>query len=226
MPGFFYSVPHALIREQVDTRAAQRTIEVFHHGRRVAAHARPRHGTQPEYIPSAHRRYAEWTPQRLQRDARGIGPATEALIIAVLARRPYPEQGFRTCLGVLRLFRGLDAARVEVVSLRAMKIGALSYASVASILKHRLDRGAPPQTRTAHPCCTRTSAALATIIRRTTLLTHPTLDLLANLGLHGMAKGFHDLAGNPEAARCERSAPAARHAGGGSRPGWRRGSRR
>jgi transposase len=145
--GFFYSVPHALIREQVDTRATQRTVEVFHRGKRVAAHARryggPRHGTQPEHMPSAHRRYAEWTPERLQRDARGIGPATEALIIAVMARRPHPEQGFRTCLGILRLFRGLEAARVEAASNRAVEIGALSYASVASILKHRLNQAAP-----------------------------------------------------------------------------------
>jgi len=153
--GFFYSVPHALVREQVDTRATARTVEVFHRGKRVAAHPRryggPRHGTQPEHMPSAHRRYAEWTPERLQRDARGIGPATEALIIAVLARRPHPEQGFRTCLGILRLFRGLDAARVEAVSLRAVEIGALSYASVASILKHRLDRAAAPQAADGAP---------------------------------------------------------------------------
>jgi len=124
-------------------------------GKRVAAHARryggPRHGTQPEHMPSAHRRYAEWTPERLQRQAQGIGPNTEALIIAVLARRPHPEQGFRTCLGVLRLFRGLDAVRVEAVSLRAVEIGALSYASVASILKHRLDRSASPQTADGTP---------------------------------------------------------------------------
>jgi len=153
--GFFYSVPHALIREQVDTRATARTIEVFHRGHRVAAHARryggSRHGTQPEHMPSAHRRYAEWTPERLQRDARGIGPNTEALIIAVIARRPHPEQGFRTCLGLLRLFRGIEAVRVEAVSLRAVEIGALSYASVASILKHRTDRLASPQTADGTP---------------------------------------------------------------------------
>lgn len=153
--GFFYSVPHALIREQVDTSATARTVEVFHRGKRVAAHARRyegwRHGTQSEHMPSAHRRYAEWTPERLQRQARDIGPNTEALIIAVLARRPHPEQGFRTCLGVLRLFRGIDAARAETVSLRAAEIGALSYASVASILKHRLDRQASPQAADGAP---------------------------------------------------------------------------
>jgi transposase len=152
---FFYSVPHTLLREQVDTRATAHTIEVFHHGRRVAAHARryggQRHGTLPEHMPSAHRRYAEWTPERLPRDARGIGPNTEALIIAVMARRPHPEQGFRTCLGVLRLFRGIEAARAEAVSLRAVEIGALSYASVASILKHRLDQSASPQAADGTP---------------------------------------------------------------------------
>jgi transposase len=91
-------------------------------------------------MPSAHRRYAEWTPERFGRQERAIGPDTEGLIIAILANRPHPEQGFRTCLGVLRLFRGLDPARAETVSRRALEIGALSYKSIASILDHNLDR--------------------------------------------------------------------------------------
>ncbi|MGC0392288.1 hypothetical protein ACVIU7_004901 [Bradyrhizobium liaoningense] len=37
--GFFYSVPHGLIREQVDVRATTRTIELFHRGSRVASYA-------------------------------------------------------------------------------------------------------------------------------------------------------------------------------------------
>src|SRR3954454_16254580 len=153
--GFCYSVPHALLREQVDTRATARTIEVFHRGKRVAAHLRhytgPRHHTQSDHMPSAHRRYAEWTPERLQRQARDIGPSTEALILAVLARRPHPEQGFRTCRGVLRLFRGIAAARAEAVSIRAIEVGALSYDSVASILKHRLDQQTSPQAADGTP---------------------------------------------------------------------------
>jgi len=142
--SFLYSVPHALIREQVDVRIAARTIEVFHRGRRVAAHQRRysgrRHGTDPDHMPSAHRRYAEWTPERFRRWARSIGPSTEGLIVAVLANRPHPEQGFRTCLGVLRLFKGLDPARAESVSARAVEIGALNYKSIASILANKLDR--------------------------------------------------------------------------------------
>ena len=155
---FYYSVPHALIRAQVDLRITTRTVEVFHRAKRVAAHQRryggPRHGTHPEHMPSAHRRYAEWTPARFQRWARSIGPNTEGLIVAVLANRPHPEQGFRTCLGVLRLFRGLDPARAETVAARAIAIGALTYKSVASILHNNLDR-APQATEgaavIAHP---------------------------------------------------------------------------
>jgi transposase len=156
--GFYYSVPHALIRAQVDLRITGRTIEVFHRAKRVAAHQRryggPRHGTDPDHMPSAHRRYAAWSPARFQRWARSIGPNAEGLVVAVLANRPHPEQGFRTCLGVLRLFRGLDPARAEAVAARALAIGALTYKSVASILENNLDR-APQATESgtviAHP---------------------------------------------------------------------------
>ena len=148
--GYFYSVPHALIRAEVDVRLAERTIEIFHRGQRVAAHQRRyggrRHGTHPDHMPSAHRRYAEWTPERLQRWARSIGPNTEGLIVAVLANRPHPEQGFRTCLGVLRLYRGLPSGRAEAVSARAVEIGALNYKSVASIIANNLDQATRART--------------------------------------------------------------------------------
>ena len=95
-------------------------------------------------MPSSHRRYAEWTPERFRRWARAIGPETEGLVIAVLHHRPHPEQGFRTCLGVLRLFRGLDPVRVEAVSAKAVALGALTYKSIASILANNLDRASHP----------------------------------------------------------------------------------
>jgi transposase len=149
--SYYYSVPHALIRAEVDVRITSRTIEVFHRGRRIAAHERRyggrRHGTDPEHMPSSHRRYAEWTPDRFRRWARTIGPSTEALITAILAHRPHPEQGFRTCLGILRLYRGIAPSRAEAVSARALDIGATTYKSVTSILANNLDRVAARQDR-------------------------------------------------------------------------------
>ena len=146
--GFFYSVPHRLIRAQVDTRATARMVEIFFQGNRVAVHERrhagPRHGTDPAHMPSAHRRYAEWTPERFRRWGASVGPNTEGLMIAVLASRPHPEQGFRTCLGILRLFKELDKPRAEAVAARAVTHRVFTYKSIASIIASKLDQAASP----------------------------------------------------------------------------------
>lgn len=136
--GFSYSVPHALVHAEVDVRATARMIEIFHRGQRVGLHERryggTRHDTDPAHMPSSHRRYAEWTPDRFRRWAARIGPSTEGLIAAVLASRRHPEQGFRMCLGILKLYRGVDLARAEAVSARALEIGALNCKSTAALL--------------------------------------------------------------------------------------------
>ena len=92
-------------------------------------------------MPSAHRRYAEWTPDRFRRWGRSIGPNTEGLVLAILANRPHPEQAFRTCLGVLRLFKNIDPERAELIAARAVAVRALTYKSIASIIANKLERG-------------------------------------------------------------------------------------
>jgi transposase len=147
--GFYYSVPHGLIREEVDARMTAGMVEIFHRGHRVAVHVRRqegvRHSTLPEHMPNTHRHYADWNEDRFRQEAQAIGPHTEALILAVLAGRRHPEQAFRTCAGILKLFRGANRDRVEAVCARALDIGALSYTSLASILDNHLDRIAPVQ---------------------------------------------------------------------------------
>ena len=142
--GHFYSVPSSLIRQTVEARVGAATVEVFHKGRRVAAHLRSRvhhrHTTVPEHMPSAHRRYAEWTPDRITREAARIGPATAQLIETIMHAKPHPEQGFRAALGILRLARSYGTLRLEAACLRGLSIGARSYGSIASILKNGLDK--------------------------------------------------------------------------------------
>ena len=155
---FLYSVPHALIRAEVEVRVTERIVEVFHRGQRVAVHQRRhmgrKHDTEPDHMPSTHRFLAEWTPDRFRRWAGKIGPNTEGLITAVLASRPHPEQGFRTCLGILRSYRGIDAARVEAVSARALELGVLNCKGVASLLARKPDdataKNDPPATLFDH----------------------------------------------------------------------------
>lgn len=89
-------------------------------------------------MPAAHRRYADWSPDRFRRWAAAVGPNTEQFIIAVLASRRHFEQGFRTCLGVLKLYRGVEPARAEAVSARALELGAFNCKSVAVLLARKV----------------------------------------------------------------------------------------
>jgi transposase len=91
-------------------------------------------------MPKAHQKHLEWTPTRMVRWASTIGPSTQALVAAVLAERPHPEQGYRSCLGILRLARRYGDGRLEAACTRALAVRARSYRHVESILKHGLDR--------------------------------------------------------------------------------------
>jgi transposase len=142
----YYSVPHRFARSEVEVRLTPQTVEVFLKGERIAAHLRAsgnhHHTTVPEHMPSSHRRYADWTIERIRREAAAIGPATAALCELILERRPHPEQGFRACLGIIRLVRPFGRDRLEAAATRAIEIGTLTYGSVRSILDHKLDRHA------------------------------------------------------------------------------------
>jgi transposase len=140
----YYSVPHALAKEKLWARITDRTVEVFHKGKRVAAHLRAsgnrRHTTTPEHMPSSHRRHAGWTHERICNQASATGPNTAALVAIILKSRPHPEQGFRSCIGILRLAKTHGSDRLEAACERALEIGAHSYSSLNSILKNNLDR--------------------------------------------------------------------------------------
>jgi len=151
--GHFYSVPFSHARASVEVRATARTIEVFLKGQRIAAHVRGsgdgRHTTVADHMPSSHRRYLGWTIERILAEAAGVGPSADLLCRMILEQRPHPEQGFRTCLGIVRLAGPFGAARLEAACLRALEIGARSYGSVKSILDHRLDNQPAPCRDTA-----------------------------------------------------------------------------
>jgi transposase len=150
----YYSVPSTLMRQAVDIRATATTVEVFLRGERVASHARSsqrgQHTTTPSHMPKAHQAHAEWTPTRILSWAATVGPQTASLAQAILAERPHPEQGYRSCLGLLRLSKKYGGDRVEVACGRAMAVGARSYRHVESILQHGLDR-IPPTDAGAQP---------------------------------------------------------------------------
>lgn len=142
--GHYYSVPHALVRQEVELRVTRSTIEILARNRRVASHPRnPRKGgysTVADHMPAAHRAHAEWSPGKLITWGSSVGPATGELVKRLLLEKRHPEQGYRACLGLMRLTRTVGRARMEAACTRALAIGAHRYRSVASILEKGLDR--------------------------------------------------------------------------------------
>ena len=129
-------------------RITAKTVEIFHHGNLIATHLRSLRPYRPttvvEHMPSSHRRYRDWTHERIQREAAAIGDDAAALVEIVLRSRPHPEQGFRSCIGILGLVKRYGAARVDAACARALVLGTRSYNSVATILKNHRENAPPP----------------------------------------------------------------------------------
>jgi len=146
----YYSVPYQLVKEQVEAWVTTTTVEVLFKNRRVAGHPRSyekyKHTTLTEHMPKAHQKYLEWTPSRIMDWAGKNGSNTRKLASCIMERRKHPEQGFRSCLGIMRLVKRYSSERVEAACGRALFLKAYSYKSVESILKTNLDKQELPES--------------------------------------------------------------------------------
>jgi transposase len=140
----YYSVPYELRGQKLHVRFTAHTVEVFRKGQRVACHVRSfvphQHTTVNEHMPPAHQAYAEWSPSRFIRWAEKIGPHTALLVQRIIESRTYPEQAYRSCLGILQLEKHYPKERLEKAAARAVKFSALSLRSLRKILNAGLDR--------------------------------------------------------------------------------------
>ena len=116
-------MPHTLVGRPLDLRYTATTVEAFHQGQRVASHARSalrgRHTTVDGHMPP-HHQFAKWSPQRFTQWAEQTGPATAQRVIAILQSRRHVEQGYRACLGILRLGDRFSKPRLEAACQRAL----------------------------------------------------------------------------------------------------------
>lgn len=153
--GHYYSVPHRLVKHEVDVCVRGQSVEVLLHHQRVASHPlslrRGAYSTLAEHMPKAHQKHREWTPGRFLTWALDIGPCTRDVVKHLLENRPHPEHGYRSCLGLLNLAKRYGNARLEAACARALSVGAPSRKSVLSILESGLDQAPLPETETDAP---------------------------------------------------------------------------
>jgi len=143
LDGHYYSVPHRLVRTEVELRLSSTTVEAFAgqaRGRAPVQRIRGAFTTNPELMPASHRARREWTPAKLIAWGQRIGAACAAVVRWQMEHRPHPEQGYRSCLGLQRLARSYGAGRLEAACARAMSIRSPSFRSVDAILKSGMDR--------------------------------------------------------------------------------------
>jgi transposase len=141
-----YSVPYTLVHEKVEIRATSSIVEIFHQGVRVASHPRSygRRGvpvTNPEHRPTQHQQQ-QWPPERLVAWGAKFGTSVAIVIERTLAGYVHPEQGYRACLGILRLAEKYGAERVERACARALTVTASRAPHrkhIEAILKQGLD---------------------------------------------------------------------------------------
>jgi transposase len=125
----YFSVPYQLIGETLDVKVTPTLVEIFRKGRPVAAHRRSeaRYTTTPEHMPSSHREHRRWSPPRLVARAKTLGTHVSQLVDQLLSSRVHPEQGYRPCLGIVRLADRYGEQRLDAACCRALVFSAVSY---------------------------------------------------------------------------------------------------
>jgi transposase len=160
----YYSVPYQYIGKEVTLRSTAMLLECHYQGKIIAIHSvsgqKGKHTTLPDHMPKAHRKHMEWTPGRFLTWASQVGPATTRYVKNLLESKPHPEQGYRSCLGLLNLAKRCGNERLEKACERAWVLGARTRRSVASMLEHKMESQPLPNQQASHPPMSITHANL------------------------------------------------------------------
>jgi hypothetical protein len=141
-----YSVPYEYIKHQVDVRLTRNVIEVFYNHQRICSHPRlygkpGQYSTVEEHMPEKHKKYIEWNGKRFVSWAESAGPNTAIAIQAILSSHKVEQQGYRSCLGLLKLGDKYGLERLEAACGRALSYTPRpNFQSVKTILTTGQDK--------------------------------------------------------------------------------------
>ncbi|WP_439116481.1 Mu transposase domain-containing protein [Paenibacillus antri] len=152
-----YSVPYEYIKHRVDVRMTRSTIEVFYQNHRICSHPRL-HGKPGQYstveahMPENHKQFVQWNAQRFITWAQQIGSYTSTAVQAILSAHKVEQQGYRSCMALLKLADKHGVGRLEAACVRALSYTPRpSFQSIKTILatgQDRLEVGTPSESQT------------------------------------------------------------------------------
>lgn len=135
-----YSVPYEYIKQKVDVRLTKNMVEVFYNQNRIASHRRlyghpGQYSTVEAHMPEDHQKYLQWDGDRFIRWAESIGPATAITVKGILTSHKIQQQGYKSCMGLLKLADKYSVIRLENACVRALTFTPQpSYKSIKNIL--------------------------------------------------------------------------------------------
>jgi len=133
-------VPFQYIKEKVDVRITETTIEIFFNHSRIASHRRlygrpGQYSTVTEHMPADHQKYLEWNGDRFRKWADSIGINTSKVVDAILTSGRVEQQSYRSCMGLLKLAEKYSPAKLEAVCTKALTFSSRpSYKSIKNLL--------------------------------------------------------------------------------------------
>lgn len=140
----YYSAPHAFIGKKVKLILNQNTVEIYHNQSRIALHVRSRkpyaYLTVKEHMPVSHTYNTDWSPDYFVSWAARIGSSAKECIEKMLQRKNYPEQNYKSCMGILNLASKTGKERLNNACKRALLYEAVGYNQIKNILERGLDK--------------------------------------------------------------------------------------
>lgn len=120
-----YSVPYEYIKQKVDVRLTRNMVEVFYHNNRICSHKRlygraGQYSTIESHMPEEHQKYIQWNGQRFIEWAEKVGPYTVSAVKSILNSRKVEQQGYKACMGLLKLADNYSPQRLEAACKRAL----------------------------------------------------------------------------------------------------------
>ena len=150
--GRYYSVPYEYLKREVDVRVTRNVVEVFFEGNRICSHVRlfdrqDKYSTDDAHMPPNHQQHAQWSGDRFRRWAAKFGPQTVRVVEAMLSGYKVEQQGYRTCMALLKLGDSYTPERLEAACDKALFYTPRpSYKAVQTILKSGQDMPTEPAT--------------------------------------------------------------------------------
>lgn len=140
----YYSVHHRWAGKKVRVIFNSEIVEIYYNYERIAVHQRGfkanGYTTIAEHMPSNHNFYASWSSEKFIKWAGKIGTHVQEIVREILKSKPHPEQGFKSCLGILSMEKKVGKERLDKACERALEYHTFSYMTIKNILEKGLDR--------------------------------------------------------------------------------------